>query len=76
MTANDWAVLAVETLTIAGIALAGLRWLIKVEMYTIKHELTNNGGSSMKDKVDNNTTRLERVEARVDDIYLLLLNKE
>lgn len=76
MTANDWAALAVEAITIAGVALAGLRWLIRAEMHTIKHELTNNGGSSMKDKVDNNTARLERVEGRIDDIYSLLLNKE
>lgn len=47
-------------LSIAAIVFAGLRWLIrnevravvKEEIKTVKHELTNNGGSSTKDKID------------------------
>ena len=57
---------------IATTALGVLRWLIRVEMQSVKHELSNNGGSSMKDKVDANTDRLERVEGRIDDIYKIL----
>jgi len=75
MTANDWAGIIIAGFTIAGFALAGLRWLIKVEMQTVKHQLSNNGGSSMKDKVDNTAIRVERVENRVDEIYSILIER-
>jgi hypothetical protein len=47
-------------LSIAVLVFGGLRWLIrsevravvKEEIKTVKHELTNNGGSSTKDKID------------------------
>lgn len=39
-------------------------------------ELKPNGGSSMRDQVNINTIRLEKVEKRVDDIYTILANKE
>lgn len=38
-------------------------------------ELKPNGGSSMRDQVNTNTVRLERVETRVDDIYNILARK-
>lgn len=75
MTANEWAGLVFTCLTVAGIALAVLRWLIRVEMHGIKHELTNNGGSSVKDKVDTTVLRLERVENRIDEIYSILIER-
>jgi hypothetical protein len=60
MSANDWAGLVLTILSILGIYLTGLRWFIRNEVRTIvrdemavvKHELTNNGGSSTKDKID------------------------
>lgn len=60
MGPNDWAGLVLTGLTIAGIIFAGLRWFIRNEVRDIvrdeikivKHELTNNGGSSTKDKID------------------------
>lgn len=75
MTANDWAGLIISAITIAGAAIAALRWLIRAEIRGIKHELSNNGGSSMKDKVDSNTVRLERVENRIDEIYSILIER-
>jgi hypothetical protein len=75
VTSNDWAALILELVTTASFAFAALRWLIRTEIKSIKHELSNNGGSSMKDKVDNNTTRLERVENRIDEIYTLLIER-
>lgn len=41
------------------------KWMIK----TFLHELKPNGGSSLKDQVN-------RLEKRVDDIYLMLAEKE
>ena len=44
------------------------KWLITKFL----SELKPNGGSSMRDQVNTNTDRLERVEQRVDDIYKIL----
>lgn len=38
-------------------------------------ELKPNGGSSMRDQVNTNTERLERVEKRIDDIYQILATR-
>jgi len=76
MSPTEWAGFAVSLLTLATAGFMILRWIIRNEVHTIKHELTNNGGSSMKDKVDQNTERLLRLENRVDDIYLLLCEKD
>ena len=48
MTPTDWAMLVATILGIASTVLMGLRWLVKSFLY----ELTPNGGSSMKDKVN------------------------
>ena len=64
MGANEWAALAVAVTTVvAGIA-GAIRWMVKHYL----HELVPNSGSSLKD-------RIVRVESRVDDIYLLLLER-
>jgi hypothetical protein len=39
-------------------------------------ELKPNGGSSMRDQVNTNTNRLERVEKRIDDIYQILAERK
>ena len=61
MTASEWAGLTVSVVTIIASFGAATRWLVKHYL----SELKNNGGSSVKDQV-------ERLEARVDQIYLLL----
>lgn len=82
MSAQDWAAIV----TIASILTAGLTFLVKKGIEYIKHlvkdylaELKPNGGGSMRDAVNVNTKRLERVENdvlhvnnRVDDIYKML----
>jgi len=60
LRANDWAGLVLTILSILGIYLTGLRWfirnevraIVRDEIKTVKHELSNNGGSSTKDKID------------------------
>lgn len=64
MSANDWAGIAVAVVTIIGGAAATVRWMVKHYL----HELVPNSGSSMKDKIN-------RLESRVDEIYLLLVEK-
>jgi hypothetical protein len=65
MSTQEWAGLAVAVATVVA-SFAGLvRWLVKHYL----DELKPNGGSSVKDQVN-------RLEARVDQIYLLLCEKE
>ena len=65
MSAVDWAALIVSVTTIAAAFAGGVRWLVKHYLY----ELKPNGGGSVKDQVN-------RLEARVDEIYLLLCEKK
>lgn len=65
MTAVDWAAIAVAVTTIVGSFIGSVRWLVKHYL----SELKNNGGSSVKDQVN-------RLESRVDQIYIMLCEKE
>ena len=65
MTAVDWAGLAVACATIVASFVGSIRWLVKHYL----DELKPNGGGSVKDQVN-------RLEARVDQIYILLCEKE
>jgi hypothetical protein len=65
MNATDWAALIVAVMTILGGFSAAVRWLVKHYLA----ELKPNGGGSVKDQVN-------RLESRVDQIYLLLCEKE
>lgn len=61
----DWAGLVVAIMTILGGFSAAVRWLVKHYLA----ELKPNGGGSVKDQVN-------RLESRVDQIYLLLCEKD
>jgi hypothetical protein len=63
MTALDWASLAVAITTILGSVAIGIKWLVKHYL----NELKPNGGSSMRDKVN-------QLEEKVD--FLTDLVKE
>lgn len=65
MSASEWAGFTVALMTIMAGFAGSVRWLVKHYL----SELKNNGGSSVKDQVD-------RLEARVDQIYLLLCEKK
>ena len=65
MSAMDWAAFAVAMMTLLGGFTAAVRWLVKHYL----NELKPNGGGSVKDQVN-------RLESRVDQIYLLLCEKE
>lgn len=71
MSAPEWAAFAVAVMTLIAGFTAAIKWL--VEHYL--SELKPNSGSSMRDAVNINTERLDRVEQRVDQIYLLLCEK-
>jgi len=65
MSALDWAGLAVAVATIVASFVGSIRWLVKHYL----DELKPNGGGSVKDQVN-------RLEARVDQIYILLCEKK
>jgi ATP-dependent protease HslVU (ClpYQ) peptidase subunit len=71
MSAAEWAGFAVAVMTLVAGFTAAVKWL--VEHYL--SELKPNSGSSMRDAVNINTERLDRVEQRVDQIYLILCEK-
>ena len=64
MSSQEWAGLAVAVATIVASFAGSIRWLVKHYL----EELKPNGGSSVKDQVN-------RLEARVDQIYLLLSDR-
>jgi hypothetical protein len=68
MTATEWSGFAVAMMTLLAGFTAAIRWLVKHYL----DELKPNGGGSMRDAVNINTERLDRVEQRVDQIYLIL----
>ena len=68
MSATEWAGFAVAVMTLLGGFTAAIRWLVKHYL----SELKPNSGSSMRDAVNINSDRLDRVEQRVDQIYLIL----
>jgi hypothetical protein len=65
MSSQEWAGLAVAVATIVASFAGSVRWLVKHYL----EELKPNGGSSVKDQVN-------RLEARVDQIYLLLCDRD
>lgn len=72
MTATEWAGFAVAVMTLVAGFTAGVRWLVQHYL----SELKPNSGSSMRDAVNINTERLDRVEQRVDQIYLILCERK
>ena len=65
MSPQDWAAFVVAMMSITIGVTSAIRWLVKHYLA----ELKPNGGSSVKDQVN-------RLEARVDEIYLFLCEKK
>ena len=65
MTAQDWAAFIVALMSITVGMTSAVRWLVKHYLA----ELKPNGGGSVKDQVN-------RLEERVDQIYILLCEKD
>jgi hypothetical protein len=65
MSPNEWVALSVGVCAIFTSLLVALRWVIKSYLA----ELKPNSGTSMKDQ-------LTRLEARVDDLYSLIVKRQ
>jgi uncharacterized protein Yka (UPF0111/DUF47 family) len=72
MTASEWAAIAVAVGTLIGFLVTGVRFLVKSYL----SELKPNGGSSMRDKINDITSQVERLEVRIDEIYRLLVKNK
>jgi len=67
MTPNDWAGLALAVSTLIGSFGLMVRWLVKHYLSELKPD--GNGGHNLEG-------RITRLEARVDQIYLLLSDRD
>ncbi len=65
MSPQDWAAFALTITSLVGSVAIMVRWMVKHYL----NELKPNGGSSLKDSVN-------RLEARVDELYTLLIEKK
>ena len=75
MSVADWATTVSGAIAVFTVVGMGVNFLVKHYLREMRDQLRNNGGSSLRDKVDVNSTRLERLEKRVDEIYNFLLNR-
>jgi hypothetical protein len=71
MSVQNWAALAVSVTTLMGALAVGVRHLVKYYL----SELKPNGGSSIKDKVSDIDKKVDKLEARIDEIYKLMVDK-
>lgn len=72
MSVNEWIGFAVGVSTLIGAVAMGVRHLVKGYLA----ELKPNSGSSMRDEQTRQGNSIKRLEARVDSIYALLLEKK
>jgi len=66
MSMNDWAALAVSTITIVGSLVATVRWLVKHYLSELKPD--NNGQHNLEG-------RLAKIEVKLHTLYDLLINR-
>lgn len=71
MSVNNWAALAVSVTTLMGALAVGVRHLVKYYL----SELKPNGGESIKDKVAQIDNKVDKLEARIDEIYKFLIKQ-
>jgi hypothetical protein len=73
MSLPDWATTASGVLAVLASFWAIHRFITKALIRDYLSELKPNGGSSVKDKVNDIDMRQQRLETRVDQIYFLIV---
>lgn len=73
MSLPDWATTASGALAVFAAVWAVHRFTTKSMIRDYLSELKPNGGSSVKDKVNDIDMRQQRLESRVDQIYFLIV---
>lgn len=81
MTVQDWAAFVLTLLTIIGIVVGGVRFLVKHYFSEMKSELKPNSGSSLKDQVTrlelraNEADQMRRdMDKKLDKMYSILID--
>jgi hypothetical protein len=81
MTIQDWAAFLLTCLTILGLVVGGVRFLVKHYFGEMKAELKPNSGSSLKDQVTrlelraNEADQMRRdMDKKLDKMYTILLD--
>jgi hypothetical protein len=69
------AAITVSILSIITSLAIGIRWLVKHYFDAIKAEFKPNGGSSLKDQVNRLEIQHNKLDAKVDKIYELLITQ-
>ena len=73
MSIPDWATTVSGALAVlAAVGVIG-RIMIRHLVHDYLSELKPNGGSSMKDKVNDIDRKVNKLESRIDQIYILLV---
>ena len=73
MNVSDWTAVISATLGLLGFIWAIHRFTTKAMVKDYLSELKPNGGSSVKDKVNDIDAKVKRLETRVDQIYFLII---
>jgi hypothetical protein len=76
MSIPDWATTVSAVVAILASFWAIHRFITKALIRDYLSELKPNGGSSLKDKVNDIDSKIKILESRLDQIYLLLINKK
>lgn len=76
MSLPDWATTISGVLALLAALWAAHRFITKSLIRDYLSELKPNGGSSIKDKVNDIDNKVNKLESRIDQIYLLLIDKK
>lgn len=76
MSIPDWATTVSGILALLAALWAAHRFITKSLIRDYLSELKPNGGSSIKDKVNDIDNKVNKLENRIDQIYLLLIDKK
>lgn len=76
MSIPDWATTVSGALAVLAALWAAHRFITKSLIRDYLSELKPNGGSSIKDKVNDIDSKVNKLESRIDQIYLLLIDKK
>lgn len=76
MTIPDWATTVSGIIALLAALWTTHRFITKSLIREYLSELKPNGGTSMKDKVNNIDSKVNKLESRIDQIYILLISEK
>ena len=76
MSIPDWATTVSGAIALLAALWAAHRFVTKSLIRDYLSELKPNGGSSIKDKVNDIDKKVNKLESRIDQIYLLLVDRK